>query len=134
MSSSQRGIEPVTYVTGVQKCSTEFKKWPAFSTRPRHHPQARAHDGRRRDGDERAGQGLGVHRASAGRRAIPPSTVGELFRVRNDAPNGGDQRLELDRFGFELVAARGNGFLALVRYRICGHANDRDVAGFGHRS
>jgi len=57
--------------------------------------------------------------------------VGELFRVRNDAPNGGDQRLELDRFGFELVAARGNGFLALARYRICGHANDRDVAGLG---
>ena len=28
--------------------------------------QARAHDGRRRDGGERAGQGLGVHRAPAG--------------------------------------------------------------------
>ena len=35
--------------------------------RPRHHAQARAHDGRRRDGDERAGQRLGVHRAPAGR-------------------------------------------------------------------
>ena len=30
--------------------------------------QARAHDGRRRDGDERDGQGLGVHRAPAGPR------------------------------------------------------------------
>src|SRR5262249_15686596 len=30
-------------------------------------PQARAHDGRRRDGDERAGQRLGVHGAPAGR-------------------------------------------------------------------
>ena len=35
--------------------------------RPRHHPQARAHDGRRRDGGERAGQGLGIHRAPADR-------------------------------------------------------------------
>src|SRR5262245_15893 len=33
----------------------------------RHHPQARAHDGRRRDGDERAGQGFAVHCAPAGR-------------------------------------------------------------------
>ena len=36
--------------------------------RPRHHPQARAHDGRRRDRDERAGQGLGLYGAPAGRR------------------------------------------------------------------
>jgi hypothetical protein len=43
--------------------------------------------------------------------------VGELFRVRDDAPNGGDQRVKLDRFGFELVAARGSDFLALARYR-----------------
>src|SRR5262249_46332861 len=34
-------------------------------SRPRHHPQARAHDGRRRHGDERAGQRFGVHRAPA---------------------------------------------------------------------
>src|SRR5262249_38413518 len=35
---------------------------------PRSRPlaQARAHDGRRRDGDERAGQRFGVHRAPAG--------------------------------------------------------------------
>src|SRR5262245_54014261 len=38
-----------------------------------------------------------------------------LFRVRDDAPNGGEQRLELDRFDIELVAARGNGLLALAR-------------------
>ena len=37
--------------------------------RPCHHAQARAHDGRRRDGDERAGQRLGLYRAPAGRRA-----------------------------------------------------------------
>src|SRR5262249_43255226 len=30
-----------------------------------HHPQARAHDGRRRDCDERTGQGIGVHGALA---------------------------------------------------------------------
>jgi hypothetical protein len=41
--------------------------------------------------------------------------VGRLFRVRDDAPNGGDQSLKLDRFGIELIAARGNGFLALAR-------------------
>ena len=37
--------------------------------RTRHHPQARPHDGRRRDSDERAGQRLGVYSAPAGRRA-----------------------------------------------------------------
>ena len=35
---------------------------------PRHQPQARTHDGRRRDRGERAGQGLGVYGATAGRR------------------------------------------------------------------
>jgi hypothetical protein len=34
---------------------------------PRHHPQAGAHDGRRRHGDEQAGQRLGLHGAAAGR-------------------------------------------------------------------
>ena len=38
--------------------------------------QARAHDGRRRDGDERAGQGLGVHRAPAGRRRTLTTRIG----------------------------------------------------------
>ncbi len=37
--------------------------------RPRHHPQARAHDGGRRDGGERARQGIGVHGAPAGARS-----------------------------------------------------------------
>src|SRR5262249_11043568 len=36
--------------------------------RPCHHAQARAHDGRRRDGGERTGQGLGLHRPPARRR------------------------------------------------------------------
>ena len=33
---------------------------------PCHHAQARAHDGRRRDGGKRAGQRLGLHGALAG--------------------------------------------------------------------
>src|SRR5262245_54430010 len=49
--------------------------------------------------------------------------------MRNDAPNSGDQRLELDWFDIEPVAARGNGLLALTVQRMRGHANDRDVAG-----
>ena len=42
---------------------------PPHRLGPCHHPQARAHDGRRCDGDERAGQGFGVHGALAGRRS-----------------------------------------------------------------
>src|SRR5262249_10796788 len=38
-----------------------------YGARACHRPQARAHDGRRRDRDERAGQRLGVHGAPAGR-------------------------------------------------------------------
>src|SRR5262245_18843848 len=49
--------------------------------------------------------------------------------MRNDAPNSGDQRLELDWFDIEPVAARGNGLLALAVQRMRGHVNDRDVAG-----
>src|SRR6516164_1626117 len=37
-----------------------YRPWPC------HHPQAGAHDGWRCDGEERAGQRLGVHRAPAG--------------------------------------------------------------------
>src|SRR5262249_12895579 len=85
--------------------------------------------GRRRDRDQRAGEGLGVHRETAGRRAILTSRAGELFRIRSDALNGGDQRLEVDRFGIELVASRGNSLLTLAVQRIRGHADDRDVAG-----
>ena len=101
---------------------------------PRHHPQARAHDGRRRDGDERVGQGLGIHRAPAGRRVILTlnwigNTVETSFGVRKHAPNGCHQTLEFDRFGVELVAPRGNGRLPLAVKRMRGHADDRNVAG-----
>ena len=80
---------------------------------------------------ERAGRGLGVHGALAGRPAVLTST---LFRVCNKAPNGGDQSLELNRLGNELVTAGGNGFLALAVQRIGGHADDRDAGRFGHPS
>jgi hypothetical protein len=33
------------------------------------------------------------------------SRAGELFRVRNDTANGGEQRLEFDGFDIEFVAA-----------------------------
>ena len=42
--------------------------------RPCHHPQARPHDGRRRDGDERTRQGLDLHSATAG--SAEPQTGG----------------------------------------------------------
>src|SRR5262245_9878229 len=63
-----RGIQP-----GRCFNRTAFRRhrpWPC------HYAQARPHDGRRRDGGERAGQGLSVHRAFAGRRAILITTVG----------------------------------------------------------
>ena len=47
------------------------RHWP----RPRHHPQACAHDGRRRDGDERAGQGLDFHRPVTSQRAPDTRTL-----------------------------------------------------------
>jgi hypothetical protein len=70
------------------------------------HPKARGHDGRRGDCDERAGQGFGVYSATADGCALLTRSAGELFRIRNDAPNSGDQRLELDWFDIEPVAAR----------------------------
>ena len=50
--------------------------------RPCHHPQARADDGRRRDRDERVGQGLGVHGASAERHGctLTPQHTSDLVR------------------------------------------------------
>ncbi len=60
------------------------------------------------------GKGSAVYSAPAGRRAILTSRADELFRLRSNAPNGGDQRLELDRFHIELIASRGNGLLALA--------------------
>ena len=53
--------------------------------------------------------------ASAAWRSHPDRQSRLLFRVRDDAPNGGEQGLELDRFDIEFVAARGNGLLALAR-------------------
>ena len=56
-----RGVHPGRCLDGAA-----FRRYRAG---PRHHPQARPHDGRRRDSDERAGQRLGFYSAPAGRRA-----------------------------------------------------------------
>src|SRR5215469_11499682 len=53
-----RGVQP-----GRRHNRAEVRRHWA---RARHHTQARAHDGRRRDGDERAGQRLGIYGATAG--------------------------------------------------------------------
>ena len=45
-------------------------------------PEVLSDDGGRHYGGERAGQGLGVHRALAGKRAVLTGTGSELFRVR----------------------------------------------------
>jgi hypothetical protein len=49
-------------------------------TRTGHLPQARPHDGRRRDRDERAGQRLGVYSAPAGRRDAMTKKGGQIAR------------------------------------------------------
>ena len=52
----------------TQADATTAQRFRRHWARPRHHPQARPHDGRRRDGDERAGQRLGLYSAPANRR------------------------------------------------------------------
>ena len=44
-----------------------------------YHSQARAHDGGRRDGGERAGQGLGVYGAAACQFLVYPMMIGNIF-------------------------------------------------------
>ena len=57
------------------------------------------------------------------------TTGGALFGVRKHAPNGCEQGHEIDRFGIEFVASRGNGLFAFAVQRMRGHADDRDVVG-----
>jgi signal transduction histidine kinase len=52
----------------AQADKTTAQRFGGTGLGPCNHPQARAHDGRRCHGDERAGQRLGVHRAPAGER------------------------------------------------------------------
>jgi hypothetical protein len=54
----------------------------------RHHAQACAHDGRRRDREQRAGQGLCVHRAPARRRGYRPNPREPSSRQRLRARRG----------------------------------------------
>src|SRR5262245_40197727 len=52
---------------------------------------ARAHDGRRRDGDERTGQGLSLHRAPTGRRyLIIDTSLCSRLHSRGDRGRAGD--------------------------------------------
>src|SRR5262249_59411186 len=53
-----------------------------------------------------------------------PAWSEHLFVGREHARNGGDQTLEFDRFGIELLAPSGNGLLALALLRMRGHADD----------
>ena len=54
----------------TQADATTAQRFGGHRTGPCHHPQARPHDGRRRHGDERAGQRVGFYRAPAGRRGL----------------------------------------------------------------
>src|SRR5262249_22215826 len=51
------------------------------------------------------------------------------FRVGDNAPNGCDQPIELDRLGVELVAPRRERLFALAGERMRRQRDDRDVAG-----
>src|SRR5262249_3292949 len=74
--------------------------------RPCHLAQARAHDGRRRDRDERAGQRLGVHGAAAGRRdTLAKATDGAIRKV--SARAGGARVGALINAGLSRMAALG---------------------------
>ena len=53
----------------TQADATTAQRFGGTGLGTRHRPQARPHDGRRRDSDERAGQRLGFYSAPAGRRA-----------------------------------------------------------------
>src|SRR5262245_20230472 len=44
-------------------------------------------------------------------------------------PNGCDQTIKFDRFGVELLAPRGDRFLALTGQRMCGQSDDGNVLG-----
>ena len=52
----------------TQADASTAQRFGGTGLRPRHRPQARPHDGRRRDSDERAGQRFSVYSAPAGRR------------------------------------------------------------------
>src|SRR4029453_2968674 len=71
------------------------RHWPRIGD----YAQACAHYGRRRYSDERARQGFGLYGGPAGRYAILTRNAGELFWLRNEPPNGADQRFDSRIFG-----------------------------------
>jgi Histidine kinase-, DNA gyrase B-, and HSP90-like ATPase len=70
VSNASSFVEFAVSDTGIGMTAEQQAKLTLRRHRARacHHPQACAHDGRRRDRDERAGQGFGLYGALAGRR------------------------------------------------------------------
>jgi len=86
------------------KMFEEFSQ--ADATRPCHHPQARAHDGRGRDGDERAGQRFGVCGALAGRSANQLQTL--TSGISEFRPQSGVSNVAHNMCGWRLAWNLGN--------------------------
>ena len=110
----------------TQADSSTARRYGGTGLGPCHHPQARPHDGRRRDGDERARQGLDLHRAPAG--PAEPQTGGRqqlggrqshVLRLRP-----GDRRRP-DRARADRPSAAGGRVLRRDRGRRAGGAQAR---------
>src|SRR5271169_6373700 len=67
--------------------------------------------------------------------ALPPSSSGSKGRptfLRVDQPlDLGEQTVEIDRFGLEVVAAGGERLLAIACHRVGGQRENRNAAGYG---
>ena len=110
--------------------------------RPRDQPPARAHDGRRRDGRERAGQGLGLHGAPAGRcgggsgpaDAGPGGNGGQGARpkARRQHDPGGRRRRDGARADLALSAGRGLCRRVRGQWRRSAQAGARAASGRDH--
>src|SRR5262249_5007620 len=101
-----RGIHP-----GRCHDCTAFR---GHGTRPCHHPQARAPDGRRRDGDERTRQRFGLYGAPAGRREHIKITC-RADEVVQGSKARGRFRMKLPRRQFLHPAAGADALPAVSR-------------------
>jgi hypothetical protein len=86
---------------------------------PRGQPH-RAHDGLRRDGDERAGPGLGVHGAPAGRRAI---LIPEFRSLRHSGEPVGSGQVD------SRVHRLRQGQSPQTQHGVGGHRHQGHIAG-----